>query len=204
MVQTNSNAMNLSKRTAFARETITLPLLTGFTKAEVELGTVTRNEILEFVFDQFILPDEASTADPSSGTRKRARKLWKTLVSEGRASYFVELKGSQYIEWIKTGEPSVLPCTTSQVEERNRNLPELQGTEITVDQAKVIRATFLKFADELFENLLRIGAPAESRRRLLNFRNQILRQGTDADWFLRNQPKDFRDYEKAVIDLMKE
>ena len=204
MVQTNSNAMNLSKRTAFAKETLALPLLTGFTKAEVELGTKTRNEILEFVFDQFIMPDEASAADPSSRTKKRARELWKTLISEGRASYFVELKGSQYIEWIKTGEPTVLPCPAHEIEERNRNLPELQGTEIAVDQAKVIRATFLKFADELFENLLRIDAPAESRRRLLNFRNQILRQGTDADWFLRSQPKDFRDYEKAVIDLMRE
>ena len=42
------------------------------------------------------------------------------------------------------------------------------------------------------------------RRNLLNFRNNILRQGTEAEWFLNNQPKDFKDYEKAVIDLMKE
>ncbi len=196
--------MSPEKRRALEKEILELPFLNGFTKAERELATEARNEILELVFDKFIIPDEASNTVTSTNSWKRARQLWKTLISEQRASYFVELKSSRYADWIRTGAPTALPCTTSQVEERNRNLPELQGTETSVDQARVIRATLLKFADELFENLLRIGAPAENRRKLMSFRNQILRQGTDADWFVNNQPRDFRDYEKTVIELMEE
>lgn len=193
--------MSADKRRLFARDTLDLPFLRGSSKEEGELATKCRNDILEHLFDKFIRPDDATRNASAASRWQRARQFWKTLVTEKRASYFIELEESDYLEWIKTGEATTLPCTESQVESRNKNLPELHGSKIAVSQARTIRATFLKCIDDFGIKLINNNVPLEKRQKLIRFKAQ-LRNGLDAEWFLKNQPKEFSKYEKFLTDLI--
>lgn len=193
--------MSADKRRVLAKEISELPFLRGTTKQEADLATQIRSQILETVFDTFIKPDDANIDVLTTSRWKRARQLWKALVTEKRASYFIDLKGSRYIEWIKTGEATVLPCTTEEVEDRNRTLPGLRGSKSVVNLAKEIRATFLKYSDEFEQRLLQRGVPAEGRRKLEVFRD-ILRKVREADWFVKKKPKDFVQYERLMSKLV--
>ncbi len=131
------------KRTLLAKVVAKLPNLVGASNEEPELASKARVQILELLLHRFIAPDHAD-ATTSSAT-KRAKQLWESLVAEKRSSYFIDLNASHCVEWIKTGEAFVLPCTTDEVEERNRDLPELRGSEMNVNLAKEIRATFMSW-----------------------------------------------------------
>ena len=193
--------MSNDKRRHFARDTSGLPFLQSGSKDEGALATKYRDEILELMFDKFIRPDD-STRDASTTSRwQRARELWKALVAEKRASFFIELKDSNYLEWITTGKESTLPCTESQVEARNKNLPRLHGAESVVTQARIIRATFLKCIDDVAIKLIQRNVPLENRQKLIRFR-AMLRNGADAEWLLENQPKEFSQYEKFLTELV--
>ena len=187
------------KRMLLAKVVAKLPNLSGASAQEAESASRARIQILELLLDRFITPDNADLT--TSSATKRAKQLWKSLVAEKRSSYFIDLKASHYVEWIKTGEAFVLPCTTDEVEERNRVLPELKGSETVVNLAKEIRATFMKYSD-LFEQLLLVrGVPAEKRRKLEMFRD-ILRKVDEAEWFIMRQPKEFTEYERLFGKLI--
>jgi hypothetical protein len=189
--------MSADKRRALARETSDLPYLAGASKQEAEEATQLRSEILEQVFDQFIRPDD-SDFDASAPSRwNRALQLWRTLLTEKRVSYFVELKGSEYVDWIKTGEPTLLPCTTDEIASRNRALPELEGGEETVQFACEIRATLLKSCDT-FEQLLLEGGVQAARRLKLRQIRDIIRTVADAAWFLKRRPRVFAHYKDLI------
>ena len=189
--------MSADKRRALARETSDLPYLAGASKQEPEEATQLRNEILEQVFDQFIRSDD-SDFDASAPSRwNRALQLWRTLLTEKRVSYFVELKGSEYVEWIKTGEPTLLPCTTDEIENRNRALPELEGVEDAVQFAREIRATLLKSCDSFEQLLLEGGVQAAMRLKMRQIRD-IVRTAADAAWFLKRRLRVFAHYKDLV------
>ena len=168
------------------------------TKRQNWLGRA-RIQILELLLDRFITPDNADLT--TSSATKRAKQLWKSLVAEKRSSYFIDLKASHYVEWIKTGEAFVLPCTTEEIEDRNRNLPEPKGSKGDVNWARGIRATFLKYSDEFEQRLLVRGVIAQKRRKLEMFRD-ILRKVPEAEWFIMRQPKEFTDYERLFGKLI--
>ncbi len=193
--------MSSDKRRILEKQIAELPYLAGISKEEADLATKYRNETLELIFDQFIRPDGADRNISTTGRWKRASQLWKSLLVERRASYFIDLKASHYIEWIKTGAPIVLPCTTEEVEDRNRNLPELQGSRGDVSLAKEIRATFMKYCDGFEQRLLVRGVIAEKRRKLEIFRD-ILRKVKEAEWFIMRQPKEFTQYENLSKKLV--
>ena len=193
--------MSVEKRRVFAKETSNLPFLHGVNKQEGELATKLRNEILELLFDQFLSPDFANNNVSATSRWKRARQLWKVLIVEKRASYFIELMNSSYLEWVKSGQTELLPCPSGTVEERNNKLPEMKGLKSDVDQARVVRATFLKCADEYERILLERRISEEKLQKLRNFRG-YLQNGTTAEWFLKNQPKDFSGYEKFLANIV--
>ena len=182
------------KRMFLTKVVATLPNLSG----EAESASRARIQILELLLDRFITPDNADLT--TSSATKRAKQLWKSLVAEKRSSYFIDLKASHYVEWIKTGEAFV-PCTTDEVEERNRVLPELKGSETDVNLAREVRATFMKYSDQFEQLLLVRGVPAEKRRKLEMFRD-ILRKVDEAEWFIMRQPKEFIEYERLFGKLI--
>jgi hypothetical protein len=189
--------MSAEKRRVLAKETANLPYLKGTSKQEEESATIIRGEILETVFDQFIRPDDPDS-DPSAPSRwNRARQLWKSLLAEERAAYFVELRDSDYLDWIKTGTPTVLPCTTEEIESRNKNLPELKGPTDVVQFARHVRASLLKSSDAIEQLLLESGAQA-ARRLMLRHVRDVLRKITDPEWFIRRQPKVFAKYKELL------
>ena len=193
--------MSNEKRRVFARETSDIPFLQSSSKDEGEAASKSRNEILELIFDKFIRPDDSTQNASTTSRWQRARELWKAMLSEKRASYFIELRDSDYLEWIKTGEATTLPCTESQVETRNKNLPEFRGANDVVRQARIIRATFLKCIDDVAIKLIQRNVPLEKRQKLIRFR-ATLRSGLDAEWFLEHQPKVFSAYEKFLTDVV--
>ncbi len=193
--------MSQDKRRLLAKETAQLPYLTGTYKEEAEVATQIRNEILEVVFDKFIMPDEYRTDVTTMSRWKRAKQLWKTLITENRGSYFIDLGASEYIEWVRTGEPTVLPCSTYEIEDRNKALPKLQGSRSDVNLAKEIRATLLKFIEVFEQRLLEDKVPADKRYKFDDFCG-IVRKSTSADWFIRKQPKKFPDYDNLLSNLV--
>jgi hypothetical protein len=195
--------MSADKRRLLAKETSGLPYLSGISREIAHRATQIRDEILETVFDQFIKPDDAKVDVSTTSRWKRARQLWKTLLTESRASYFVDLHTSRFLDWIRTGEATVLPCTTDELETRDRSLPELQGPPGTVRRAKEIRAAFLKYADELERGLLERKAGGGERQGLERVRD-VLRRVTDAEWFIKRQPGDSGQSEKLMDTLLNE
>jgi hypothetical protein len=195
--------MSADKRRLLAKETSGLPYLSGVSREIAHRATQIRDEILETVFDQFIKPDDAKVDVSTTSRWKRARQLWKTLLTESRASYFVDLQTSRFLDWIRTGAATVLPCTTDEVKTRDQTLPELQGPPDTVGRAREIRAAFLKYADELERGLLERKAGGEERQRLERARD-VLRGVTDAEWLVKRQPKDYGQSEKLMDALLKE
>jgi len=188
--------LSAEKRRALAKETSGLPYLSG-SKEQAEKATQIREEILEKVFDQYIKPDQPD-ADVSMPSRwNRARRLWKALLTEKRASYFIELKASKYLEWIETGEPFVLPCTAEEIETLNSAMPELVGEKTVVQLAKEVRAALLKSSDALEQRLLQGGVQAAKRLKLREIRD-TLRKVTDPQWFIKRQPKVFVKYEDLL------
>jgi len=194
--------MSTDKRRLMAKETSGLPYLTGISKEVAHLASQVRDEILEVIFDKFIRPDDAQVDVSTTSRWKRARQLWKTLLAEKRASYFVDLKASRFLDWIRTGETTVLPCTTEEMETLENGLPAIQGSKEAVRRAREIRATLLKHSDELERALLARGGKTEDRQQLEKARG-VLRSITDAEWFLQRQPGDFAQYEKLLRSLMK-
>lgn len=181
--------MSTDKRRLLAKETSGLPYLSGVSREAAHEATGIRDEILESVFDQFIKPDDAKVDVSTASRWKRARQLWKTLLTESRASYFLDLKASGFLDWIRTGEPTVLPCTSVELETLDRGLPELQGLPGTAKRGREVRAALLRYTDELERGLLGRGAREQDRRALERARD-VLRGVTDAEWFIRRQPKD--------------
>ena len=177
-----------------------LPSLHGFEANEIKTAERLRHTIIWSMLRSLRPYWGGSSA--LSAQRWRTNQLWKTLVSETRASYFLELASSRYGEWIRTGERVALPVTTREVYERNARLPKLRGRD--VKQANLIRATFLKVAEHFFCALVRNNARVEKRRQLLAFRNGFLRHCTDAAWFVGNKPRDFSLYSKTIAGLMQE
>ncbi len=178
--------MSADKRRLLAKETSGLPYLSGLTREIAHRATQIREEILETVFDQFIKPDDAKVDVSTASRWKRARQLWKTLLTESRASYFVDLHTSRFLDWIRTGEATVLPCTTDELKTRDGTLPELQGPPDTVRRAKEVRAALLRYTDDLERGLLERKAIGEERQRLERARD-TLRRTTDAGWFIKRQ-----------------
>jgi hypothetical protein len=193
--------MSPDKRRLLAKETSNLPYLTGTYEEEAELANQVRNEILELVFDQFIMPDDYNSSAATTSRWKRARQIWKTLLSEKRASYFLDLNNSRYLEWIKMGEANVLPCSTEEIEERNKNLPALQGPKGTVSLAREIRATLLKFVEYFERRLFEAKVVADKRRNFDEFCDTV-RKSILAEWFIKKQPKKFAEYEKLLTNLI--
>ena len=189
------------KRRLLAKETANLPYLIGATVEEADYATECRSQILELVFDQFIRPDDESAETTSASRWKRAMQLWKVLLNERRASYFVDLRVSAYVEWIKTGEATVLPCTTEEVEDRNKGLPELQGAKTDVGLAREVRATILKHAEDFETRLPQKSENSDSRRKFDELCT-IIRKETGAEWFIRKRPKSFLQYEKLFDGLV--
>jgi hypothetical protein len=189
--------MSADKRRALAKETSGLPYLEGASKREAELATQIRGEILEQVFDQFIRPDD-SDFDASSPSRwNRAMQLWKTLLTEKRVNFFIELKASEYVEWIKAGEPTLLPCTASEIESHNSALPKLEGEKDITQFASEIRATILKSCDAFEQLLLKSGVQAAKRLKLRKIRD-VVRIVTDPAWFIKRRPKAFASYKELI------
>jgi hypothetical protein len=195
--------MSAEKKHFLAKETSGLPYLSGVSKEIAHEASQIRDEILETVFDRFIKPDDATTDVSATSRWKRARKLWKALITERRASFFIDLKASKYIDWISTGAATVLPCTTEEVENRDKTLPGLQGRKEAVLLAREIRATLLKYSDELEQKMLERAVQAEKRQKLERIR-EIIREVTDAEWFIKRQPKDFSLYEKLVSSWVRQ
>jgi hypothetical protein len=189
--------ISADKRRALAKETSQLPYLGGGSKEVAELATQIRSDILESVFDRFIRPDVARFDPSAPGQLNRAKQLWRELLKEERASYFIELKDSRYVDWIETGEAVVLPCSTDEIESRNRSLPELQGEKNLIQLAREIRATLLKCSDKIEQRLLESGVQAEKRLALRRIR-EILKKVTDVQWFIKRKPKVFAKYEKLM------
>ncbi len=196
--------MSADKRRALAKETSRLPYLAGASKTEAELATGIRSEILDSVFDRFIRPDDGSGFDLSApGRLNRAKQLWKALLTETRASYFIALNDSRYVDWIVTGEAVVLPCTSEEIESRNRILPELQGEEAAARLAREIRATLLKCSDAFEQQLLQQGVQAGKRLAVRRIRD-ILNKVTDPQWFIRRQPKTFEKYQNLMASWVEQ
>ena len=189
--------MSADKRRAMSKETSDLPYLVGTSRQQEELATQIRGQIIEDVFDQYIKPDDADTDVSTPSRWNRARQLWKFLLTEKRAAYFIELKESDYVPWIKTGEPTVLPCTTDEIESRNKALPDLKGTEDAVQYARQIRATILKGSDAFEQLLLESGVQAAKRLKLREIRD-IVRKVSDPAWFIKRQPKVFARYKELL------
>ena len=189
--------ISADKRRALAKETAALPYLAGTSRQEAELATQIRIEILEKVFDQFIKPDNLDSDVSASSRWSRARKLWKTLLTEKRASYFLELRESEYEEWIISGEPNLLPCTTEEIESRNSALPQLHGEKDVIQLAKEIRAALLKSSDAFEQQLLESGVQAAKRLRLREIRD-VIRKVTDPQWFIKRQPKIFAKHKELM------
>jgi hypothetical protein len=189
--------MPAEKRRILAKETASLPYLTGMSRQEEEAATEIREETIENVFDQFIHPDDPDSDESAPGRWNRARQLWKNLLTEESAGYFLELRESEYIDWIKTGMPTPLPCTTEEVESRNRALPELKGEADVVECARRIRATLLKSSDA-FEQILLEGGVQASRRLKLRQIREIIRTVADPAWFIKRQPKVFARYKDLL------
>jgi hypothetical protein len=193
--------MDAQKRKAFVRETSNLPFLSGFSKEEGALATRLRGDMLEMVFDQFVRPDKAESDAASMARWQRAKRLWGTMITESRASYFVELSTSKYVEWIGGGQPTLLPLTYEEIERGNKNLIKLQGTETAVSQARAVRATFLKCADQHEESLAHLNIADEMLQKLARLRHD-LKYEMDTEWFLRNQPTEFFGYDEIFGDLL--
>jgi hypothetical protein len=189
--------MSADKRRTLAKETSDLPYLAGTYKQEAELATQIRSEIIEKVFDRFIKPDDPDSDISVSSRWSRARKLWKILLTEKRASYFIELRESEYEEWIMTGEPNLLPCTTDEIETRNSALPQLQGEKEVIQLAREIRATLLKSSDAFEQQLLETGVQAAKRLRLREIRD-VIRKVTDPGWFIKRRPKIFAKHKELM------
>ncbi len=195
--------MSADKRRALAKETSRLPYLASESKGEAELATRLRSEILDFVFDRFIRPD-GSGFDLSAPSRlNRATQLWKALLTEKRASYFIELNDSRYADWIETGEAVALPCTTEEIESRNSALPELRGEESVIRLGRQIRATLLKCSDMLDQQLRDEGDGTQKRMTMKQVRD-ILARVTDPEWFIRRQPKAFAKYQNLLVSWLKQ
>jgi|GEM_PF-6999295 hypothetical protein len=189
--------LSADKRRAFAKETSKLPYLEGASKREADLATQIRSEILEQVFDKFVKPDD-SDFDASTPSRwNRALQLWKVLLTEKRVNYFIELNNSEYIEWIKTGEPTLLPCTAVEIESHNKALPKLEGDRDVIQFAREIRATLLKSCDAFEQLLLKSGVQAAKHLKLRQIRD-VVRRVTDPAWFLKRRPKVFADYKELI------
>jgi hypothetical protein len=195
--------MSADKRRLLAKETSGLPYLSGVSREIAHRATQIRDQILETVFDQFIRPDDAHVDVSTTSRWKRARQLWRTLLTESRASYFVDLHTSRFLDWIRTGEATVLPCTTDELETRDRTLPALQGPPGTVRRAREIRAALIKYTDEQERSLLERGARTEERQALERARD-VLRRVTDAEWFIKRQPGDSGQSDKLIHILSKE
>jgi hypothetical protein len=195
--------MSADKRRLLAKETSGLPYLSGASREIAHRATQIRDEVLEIVFDQFIKPDDAKVDVSTTSWWKRARQLWRTLLTEKRASYFVDLHISGYLDWIRTGEATVLPCTTDELETRDRTLPELQGPLETVRRAKELRAALLKYTDELGRGLLARGASDEERQAPERARALLCRV-TDSAWFIKRQPGVSGQSEKFMDTLSNE
>jgi len=192
--------MSADKRRLLVKETTGMPYLKGATKELAHRATEIRDQVIETVFDQFIKPDDAKVDVSTTSRWKRARLLWKNLLTETRASYFVDLAASRFVEWIRTGEAAVLPCTTGEMEASERSMPALEGAAPTVARAREIRGSLLKYVDELDRGLLERGGRAEDRQALERAR-EALRTVKDADWYIRRQPKDSAQIEALVSGL---
>ncbi len=192
--------MSADKRRLLAKETAGLPYLKGATKEQAHRATEVREQILETVFDQFIKPDDAKVDVSTTSRWKRARQLWKNLLTETRASYFVDLAASRWMEWIRTGEAAVLPCTTGELESSERSMPALEGAAPTVARAREIRGSILRYTEELERGLLERGGKTEDRQPLERAR-EALRTVKEAEWFIRRQPKDPAQVEALVTSL---
>lgn len=188
--------MSVEKRRAFSKETSNLPFLRSVTREEGELATKLRGDMLELLFDQYLSPDSASINISTTSRWKRARQLWKVMITEKRASYFIDLKSSGYLEWVKSGRTTLLPCPSSTVAEMNKKLREMIGSKSDMDQARVVRATFLKCIDE-YEKILYEGKVSEEKVQRLRTLCDYLQNGTTAEFFLKNQPKEFTGYEEV-------
>lgn len=193
--------MSVDKRRALAKETSRLPYLAGASREEEELATRVRSEIVESVFDQFIRPDVPGSDPSAPGRLNRAKQLWTHVLAEKRASYFIELKDSKYVEWIVRGAAVDLPCTTDEIERHNTSLPRLTGETAVTQLASEIRATLLKCADRLERRLLETGVQAE-KRLVLNQVRDILRRVTDPQWFIKRRPRVFTKYEKLLASWL--
>jgi len=189
--------MPAEKRRILAKETTRLPYLTGGSRQEEELAPRIREETIETVFDQYIHPDDPASDESAPGRWNRARQLWKALLTEASAGYFLELQGSEFIEWIKTGSPTALPCTAEEVESHNKALPELKGEASVVHDALRIRATLLKSSEAFEQLLLEEGVQAARRLKLRQIRERI-RSVADPNWFIRRQPKVFARYKDLL------
>ena len=192
--------MSADKRRLLTKETAGLPYLKGATKEIAHRATEIRDQILETVFDQFIKPDDAKVDVSTTSRWKRARQLWKNLLTETRASYFVDLAASRFVEWIRTGEATVLPCTTGEMEASERSMPALEGAAASVARAREIRGTLLRYTDEMERGLLERGGKAGDRQALERAR-EALRAVKDAEWYVRRQPKDSAQIEALVSSL---
>ena len=193
--------MPVGKRRLFAMETFQLPLLDAITREETELATKARTELLELIFDEFLASDFVKGDILANSRWKRARQLWKIMLAERRASYFLDLENSCYLYWIKSGEVTLLPCPTAMVEDGKKKLPKMQGSKEYVEQAEVVRATFLKCAEDYEQKLIQGKASEEKTSKLGMFRH-IVQNGVDPDWFLKNKPKVFSRYEKFFANLV--
>ena len=193
--------MKTEKRKVFAKETRDLPYLEGTSPGEAQLATKLRNDILETVFDCFIRPDDEKPDLSPASRWQRATQLWKIMITECRAAYFIELNDSNFMEWINRGQPTSLPLSHSEIESRNRNLSELHGSEAVVRQAKAVRATLLRLADEYQESLAHLNVTTRMLQNLIRFRYN-LKYKMDAQWFLEKQPKDFFRYERVFAELL--
>jgi hypothetical protein len=193
--------MSTDKRRLMAKETAGLPYLSGISREIAHRATQLRDEILETVFDQFIKPDDAKVDVSTTSRWKRARQLWRTLLAESRASYFLDLHASKFADWIRTGQATVLPCTTAELETRERNLPGLQGPPEAVRRARELRAAFLKYTDDLEREMVERGAGEEERRPLARARDLLCRT-TEAEWFTRRWPGGSSPSEKLFDSLL--
>jgi len=192
--------MSADKRRLLAKETAGLPYLKGAAKEVAHRATEIRDQVLEMVFDQFIKPDDAKVDVSTTSRWKRARQLWKSLLTETRATYFIDLAASRYMEWIRTGEAAVLPCTTAEMEASERSMPELQGAASAVARAREIRASVLRYTEELERGLAERGGKAEDRQ-VLERAREALRRVTDPEWFIKRQPKDAAQIDALVSSL---